>query len=118
MNFHSAGKVYPFSRFFERSSEFSAFNDGRVEFYKHIRCGILHQAEVKGGWRIRRVGDLLDLENKTINAERFIQALRNEVVEYACQLQSDLGLWENLKKKMTQVCDNCKRDGAAELNKP
>jgi hypothetical protein len=110
-------KVYPFSRFFERSSEFSAFNDGKVEFYKYIRCGILHQAEVRGGWRIRRVGALLDLENKTINAERFIQALRNEVVEYACQLQTNPDLWENLKKKMKQVCDNCERDSAAVPNK-
>lgn len=106
-------KVYPFNKFFQQPSELSAFNAISVEFYKNIRCGILHQSEARGGWRIRRSGVLLDLENKTINAELFIQALRNAVVEYACQLQTDPDLWENLKKKMKQVCENCERDSAA-----
>lgn len=106
-----------FTDFFAKESSLKPFSNVG-NFYDDIRCGILHQAEVRGGWRIKRVGVLLDLENKTINAERFIQALRNAVIEYACQLQTDPELWENLKKKMEQVCANCERGSAAVPNKP
>lgn len=45
-----------FCKFFNRSALFSEFtgNDTPSQFYKHIRCGILHQGETTGGWRIRR----------------------------------------------------------------
>lgn len=111
-------KVYPFSKFFQQPSELSDFNAISKEFYEDIRCGILHQAEARGGWRIRRVGVLLDRKNKAINAELFILALKNAVAEYALQLQTDPGLWENLKKKMKQICANCDADAAAAANNP
>lgn len=41
-------------------------------FFTDIRCGILHQAETRGGWKIQRKGTLLDDHNKTMNATVFL----------------------------------------------
>lgn len=64
-----------FRHFFERCSEqnleLQVFSPIAKDFYKGVRCGILHQAETTNGWRIRRAGPLFDPETKTINATRF-----------------------------------------------
>ena len=76
-------------------------------FYKQVRCGILHQAEVVGGWRVLRRGPLLDTNERTINAKKFVDLLQEAVADYAAQLQTDAKLWNNFRKKMDAVCDNC-----------
>lgn len=45
-----------FLKFFSRDSGFKEFStdDIPTQFYKHIRCGILHQGETTGGWTINR----------------------------------------------------------------
>lgn len=40
-----------FASFFRRWHGFSMFDPVSDEFYQHVRCGILHQAETTGGWR-------------------------------------------------------------------
>ncbi|MFZ6673452.1 hypothetical protein [Undibacterium sp. Xuan67W] len=76
-------------------------------FYKDIRCGILHQSESRGGWRILRSGPLLDTEKKAINASAILCALRQEVNKYAEKIQTDEQLWEHFCRKMDAVCKNC-----------
>lgn len=105
-----------FKDFFGHVAGFSCFADSSVGLYKKIRCGILHQAEARGGWRIRRDGPLLDVANRTINAEIFILEWKKAVAEYASQLLTDAQLWSNFKKKMEQVCENCIRQGGAPAN--
>ncbi len=56
---------------------------GNDWFYKDIRCGILHQSESRGGWRILRRGPILDAQAKAINAAAILRALRDAVREYA-----------------------------------
>ena len=48
-----------FLKFFTRDSNFREFSidDMPTIFYKHIRCGILHQGEITGGWKISRDND-------------------------------------------------------------
>ncbi len=117
-----SSKKYPFDNFFNRQhaegKSLGVFAGDAIKFHQNIRNGILHQAETKGGWKIRQSGDLLDLNGKTINADRFIRELQKMVAEYAHQLHTDPVLWANFKKKMKQVCDNCERDSAAVPNKP
>jgi hypothetical protein len=76
-------------------------------FYKDIRCGILHQSESRGGWRILRAGPLLDAKAKAINATAILRTLRSEVRQYAQWIQKDEELWKNFCKKMGGVCANC-----------
>ncbi len=99
-----------FRRFLVRPTGLQALGGGDDWFYKQIRCGILHQAETVGGWRIHRGGPLLNVRGRVINARRFIDLLRAAVLDYAKQLEAagpEDELWENFKKKMDAVCKNC-----------
>lgn len=59
-----------FKNFFKNEQDnFPDFNEEiSSEFYKHIRCGILHQSETTNAWRVLRVGKLLDKTEFSINA--------------------------------------------------
>ncbi len=102
-----------FRLFFCHAEQFSAFRGYAQEFYKHIRCGILHQAETTKGWRIRRdVSPLFDSENHTINAKKFVAALERYLEGLCDQLRSspwDDPLWRNVCKKMDAIAHNCLR---------
>ena len=47
----------PFNSFFKREEGFKDFKYEARNFYKDVRCGILHQGETKGGWKITRKKD-------------------------------------------------------------
>jgi len=101
-----------FKNFFERVEEFRDLKDCSSEFYKHIRCGILHQAETTGGWRIIRKGPLFDSNNLTINATAFLNGLEKYLNNYSDNLRSSKRndeIWKNLRKKMDIVIKNCER---------
>lgn len=96
-----------FDAFFKRDTSLGVFAGDGDWFYRDIRCGILHQSEARGGWRILRSGPLLNVPTRCINATRFIRRLRKAVDSYANQIQYDDALWELFKTKMKAVCDNC-----------
>jgi len=48
-----------FKEFLQSEKNFKDFNKKEKDFYKNIRCGILHQGETTGGWKISRIGDYL-----------------------------------------------------------
>jgi len=96
-----------FSDFFKRETALNVFSSPCNWFFNDIRCGILHQGEARGGWRIWRKGPLLDTKNKTINATRFLQELKKAVAVYENRLSFDDGCWHHFKKKMAAVCANC-----------
>lgn len=100
-----------FCSFFARCASLNEFGGGGSWFYKDIRCGLLHQSEARNGWRIRRDGPLLDMNERVINATLFMCELKSAVDAYANQLEHDDGqLWANFKKKMKAVCKNCVRN--------
>lgn len=106
-----------FKQFFELFPAFAIFQNYADLFYKHVRCGILHQGETSGGWRIRRNGPLFDEPTKTINATRF-HNLREESLHLYCdQLRQaewdveDGSLWKNCTDKMKAICKNCGEQG-------
>src|ERR1017187_4566656 len=86
----------------------------KCTFFKHIRCGILHQAETTGGYRILRDKSHLfdeDKNGKSINADKFVKALGHFLNEYFKNLSSDpidSDIWKNAVKKITHICDNCR----------
>ena len=78
-------------------------------FYKNIRCGILHQGETAGGWKILRRGKLLD--DKTINSVRFLEEIKKAVKEYVGELKKsewDSETWDKCRTKMSQIIKNSK----------
>ncbi len=98
-----------FRAFFARNSKLGVFNSKDDWFYKDIRCGILHQGETRGGWRVLRKGPLLDVDDKAINATRLLCEIRRAVVLYASKIETDETVWENFQKKMNSVCSNCEQ---------
>jgi hypothetical protein len=98
-----------FSSFFDRSHNLEEFRPYAGEFYTHVRCGILHQAESTGGWKIRRDGILFNPRTLTINASRFHDELGRCLAVYCLALQHeqfDSPLWTAFKNKMTVICRN------------
>lgn len=96
-----------FRSFFERNDQFAVLAPQAAEFYKNIRCGLLHQAETTGGWRIRRSGPLYDPKSRIVNATRFLSALQIALSQYASELrraQWDAQIWRHFRKKMDSIC--------------
>ncbi len=94
-----------FKLFFRVEPRFAAFR-GKL-FYKHVRCGILHQGETTGGWIVRREGPLYD-GLKSINAAKFHKELAAAIDEYAERLKENQGrLRTYFDKKMKAVIENC-----------
>lgn len=96
-----------FRDFLARDTDLKVLAGGNDWFYKDIRCGILHQGESRGGWRILRSGPLFDAKAKTLNATAVLRSLRKEVLQYAQRIQTDEQVWKNFRKKMGAVCANC-----------
>ena len=99
-----------FCHFFRNEAEYTLgiFEDIAIDFYKNIRCGILHQGETSNGWKIRRDGDLFNTETKTINANKFGGALKEVLERYVECLKTDDALFENAKKKIKFIIKHCK----------
>jgi hypothetical protein len=99
-----------FESFFTRVPHFSEFQGSGKDFYVHIRCGILHQAETTGGWLVRRSGVLIDKPNKVINANKFMKSLSLYLDDYCQELTSarwnDV-IWRKCRRKMNAIIEHC-----------
>lgn len=105
--------VEMYSKVFERAelkkNPLKVFKNEPI--YKHIRCGILHQGESTGKFKIRRSGKLFDGITQTINAQLFLQNLNILIQEYRNDLQTenwDSQLWEACRMKIRNICFNAK----------
>lgn len=99
-----------FKSFFNSEPEFSDFRTCSSDFYKNVRCGILHQSETTNGWKIRRDGELLKNSNKTINASKFLIQLKKVLISYTETLKTsewDSANWDNLRRKLRVLISNC-----------
>jgi hypothetical protein len=98
-----------FKGFFHRNSEFSLLAPFSSEFYANVRCGLLHQAETTGGWRIRRQGPLFNQDSLTVNAALLLEGVHSALLSYCDRLSSEpwtSDLWEKFRAKMNLVCNN------------
>lgn len=77
--------------------------DGK-SFYQNIRCGLLHQAQTKSGWRIRQVGRYWDpAPPGSINRDELSLRLRTVFDEYILELGGadwDSEAWVNARTKI------------------
>lgn len=99
-----------FRRFFSGNQHLAEFRPLADDFYEHVRCGILHQAETTGGWKIRRKGPLFDDSSRHINATEFLARIDNCLDDYCkrlCDESWESEIWQNLRTKMEAVCLNC-----------
>lgn len=98
-----------FLKFFTRDKNFKDFaiDDMPSKFYKNIRCGILHQGETTGGWSItREKHQLLDVEEKKIDATLFIETLKKSLDDFKTELDEsdwESPLWGNVRIKLKAI---------------
>jgi hypothetical protein len=109
----AAKERHPFDSFFKREEGFKDFKYNGRDFYKDVRCGILHQGETKGGWKITRIPNtpIFNRAEKTINASKFFEELRVSLESYRELLinsEWDDLIWENCRKKISFIIENCK----------
>ena len=101
-----------FKKFFsDYSSEFSRI-DGE-EFYEKIRCGVLHQAQTHGRYRILRGGAIFDSAEKSINATAFLKTLKTIVEDYVSDLRvQDMNAdpWTNALRKIEYICETIENE--------
>ena len=92
----------PFSAYFTKASA--------SKFYQHFRCGILHQAEIKGSSKVWRIGPLVaptpDGRGLIVNRKLFHSALRKAFASYLRLLRkrTDATLRDNFVRKMGYIC--------------
>lgn len=106
-----------FIRFFTDNepfkSRYKVTPDLASHMYYHLRCGILHQAEVTGGSRLRSIGPTFRMENGKliINRTKFANAIFQTFEDYLKNLRegtpAGAAFRGNLEKKFTQIIANC-----------
>lgn len=111
-----------FDDFFNRTPKLKVFK--KTSFYSDIRCGILHQGETKGGWKINRLNDngqvlqggsknkkTKRLQGGSIDATKFHGAVEGALNDYAELLKAETEGFdplERFRKKMKYVCKHCR----------
>jgi hypothetical protein len=101
-----------FQLFFDHQWQFKAFQGHAGQFWKHVRCGILHQGETTGGWRVMRSGRLFDEDELLINATDFHRRMSGVLDSYMSELSLadwDSVRWKNFRIKMNATIKNCEK---------
>jgi len=92
----------PFNKVFK--SENLAF-----DFYKNVRCGLLHEASTKGDWTIRADNETEFYElrdgEKVIDREIFEERIREYLEFYKKQLLNQGNLKKAFIRKMNNIAD-------------
>lgn len=101
-----------FCSFLDREAEFHVFKGYAQPFYKHVRCGILHQAETTGGWTITLMPGrpMFDAAELRIQADEFYGALGRSLKSYADAITKSTPtdeIWEKCVTKLRATIKNC-----------
>jgi hypothetical protein len=89
-----SGSKKMFTDFLVNREPFSKIFDVELanEFYSSIRCGLLHEASTKNGWRIWAESsseNIIDFKNKIVFRNDFEAAIRGYIASYTEALPED-----------------------------
>ncbi len=102
-----------FQLFFAAEARFGDFRGHEDDFWKGVRCGILHQGETAAGWRLNfsePAAPLLEVSSKRVNCLRFLDELTEVIGEYRLLLANTpwrYELWQNVRTKMAATIKDC-----------
>ena len=111
---NGSGRSKELSKKFLRGPRFQPYfdtDDVRQAFYLDIRCGLLHQAEAKNQWLIRRRQNRLlksvGADGYIIDVERFHAAIKGSLRDYLALLckPESVDLRGKLWTKMDHICN-------------
>lgn len=89
----------PFSNSFDEASA--------VDFYAGVRCGLLHEARTKNGWKIWANGPdgiVADVKKRIVYRDNFQRALLNYVESYKHALLQDTALQSAFVRTFDSLC--------------
>jgi hypothetical protein len=78
-----------------------------TEFYVSIRCGLLHEARTKNGWRVWAVGPpgtIVDGTERIVYRDNFQAALDEFIAWYGQELVSNTDLQKAFIRKFDSLC--------------
>ena len=83
-----------------------------MDFYRYVRCGLLHETQTKNGWKISANETNTSIKGKTINRNLFQKDIETLMENYknAITKGEDLDgikvskLRENFKVKFKNIC--------------
>jgi hypothetical protein len=106
------GGAAVFQAFFDAHDEFKGLRPVGQDFYEHVRCGILHQAETTGNWRVHRTAPLFSQSAgvQRLSASEFGKKLRVVLTRYTNDLASTDWRdpsWKKARRKLREICRNC-----------
>jgi hypothetical protein len=98
-----------FTNFLVSRAPFSAeFNNPLAnDFYTGVRCGLLHEARTKNGWRIWAAdptGRIVDANNKILFRDNFQDALIEFIDTYKAELPTNIQYQEAFIRKFDSLC--------------
>lgn len=91
---------HPFCNHFDQASATS--------FYDEIRCGLLHEARTKNGWKILAASkdqSIIDSANQIIYRNDFQEALEEFIAWYRNELQTNQQFQEAFVRKFDHLCE-------------
>ena len=99
-----------FIEFLSKRIPFSDYFDGGLafEFYKNVRCGLLHEAQTKGGWKVWAKsynGAIIERESKTVYRDNFRDALDTCIADYGKKLLVERALQGAFIRKFDFICE-------------
>ena len=89
----------PFSNTFDAASA--------LDFYMGVRCGLLHEARTKNGWRIWASGPegmVADVTARIVYRNNFQSALLDYIKAYGASLTADAALQQAFIRKFNDLC--------------
>lgn len=98
-----------FTAFLRNRTPFSnKFDEGSAQdFYVGVRCGLLHEARTKNGWRIWAEGPngvVASVKNRIVYRNNFQSALLEYIRTYGVALQADAALQQGFIRKFDDLC--------------
>lgn len=89
----------PFARTFDKNSAY--------DFYVGVRCGLLHEAQTRNGWRVLARGPggiVADVKERVMYRNNFQDGLTTYVNSYKDDLLVDRGLQTAFVRKFDSLC--------------
>ncbi|MGO8253444.1 hypothetical protein ACC792_21005 [Rhizobium ruizarguesonis] len=95
-----------FASFLSETTPFNALfaRDNAVEFYRKVRCALLHEARTKGGWTIHASGQTgVDCSRRIIYRNTFQTLIENYIDGYGRDLLTDTDLQAAFVRKFNNL---------------